>query len=115
MYSRSMKTMAWTKTTAKGLVLTVDFSGAAPVATVDGKAVAFSIRYLDTPRTVGVVTVVAQVGPIGLSRPELDALTLAWRGPPPPPVDAKYEHAKPYTREDAAWDRGFERKHHGEE
>ena len=108
---RSMKT--WTKTTGKGAVLTVAVDGTKTTATVDGKPIDFSIRYLDAPKTVGGKTVVAMVGAIGLTAAEHDAL-LSTMERPRPVVDAKYEHAKPYSREDAAFDRAFERKHTGE-
>ena len=55
----------------------------------------------------------AMVGAIGLTAAEHDAL-LSTMERPRPVVDAKYEHAKPYSREDAAFDRAFERKHTGE-
>ena len=109
-----MSKTIFTKTTGKGAVLVVTVEGKVLSATVDGKPIAAAIRYLDAPKVVGGKTVVAQIGAIGLTSEELDAIELGWRGPPPAPVEAKYERAKSYTAEDAAWDRGFERKHTGE-
>ena len=102
------------KTTGKGAVLVVSLDGGRLSATVDGKAIDATLKILDAPKAVNGNTVVSQMGPIGLTMEEHRAIDLARRGPEPKPVDAKYEHARPYTDEDRAWDRGFEKKHHGE-
>ena len=107
-------TNRFTKTTSKGLVLTVTRDGSTVTVTIDGKAIPAGYRILDVPRTIAGKTVMAQVGSIGLTREEYEAFRAVYDPPAPPPVDAKYTRATPMTRELAAelraWNRGAERK-----
>ncbi len=102
------------KTTGKGLVLIVGLIEGRPVSTVDGKLVCSGlVRY--APKTIAGKTVVAQLGAVALTAEELIAVEVAY-GPAkePPPVDPRFERAKSYSREDAAWDRGHELSRTGE-
>lgn len=103
------------KVTAKGSILVVgrDDSGKL-TATIDGRQADPTLRYLDSPKRVGAKVVVAQIDTIGLIREECDAFVSAWRGPESAPIAAKYEHAREYTAEDEAFDRGLERRETGE-
>lgn len=103
------------KVTGKGATVVVTMTPGPRVSmTVGGKPVPFAIRKLDAPKSVGDKTIVALLGQIGLTADEHAQIVNAMRPAEPVPVDSKYEHARPYTAEDRAWDRGFERKHYGE-
>lgn len=104
----------WRKVTGKGAVLVASLGDDGLSATVDGKAIDAAVRILAAPKSVGGKTVVAQIGPIGLTREEYDALLLAWRGPAPAPVSERYRHAEAYSDEARAFDRGYERRTIGE-
>lgn len=101
------------KTTAGGKVL-VCYERRA--ATVDGKLVGGGVALYDAPRLVKGKIVVASLGGIGLTAEELEAVKAGgWTvGGEPEPVPEQYKRADSYSREDAAWDRGFERKWTGE-
>lgn len=104
-----MSNPTFTKTTAKGAVLVVTLDGLTLTATVDGAPISSTLKILDAPKTVGTKVVIAQIGAIGLTREEYEAICALY--PAPPVVAPEHQHAESYSREAQAFDRGFVRRH----
>lgn len=103
----------FTKTTAKGSVLVVSAQGATLSATVNGAPVSATLSVLDAPRTINGKTVIAQIGPMGLTREEYDAI-ITGCCVPDRALDMSRDYARSYTAEDAAFYRGMEKRETGE-